>query len=296
MVGNLPLHLFGWASVAYAAASILWSTGDRVVAGIWLLVLVCTFLLGARLASIRGVWLCFCLLCTWNLVAALIEFYGMDFEGYGLAGNPNYFGCALALGVAAAIGYHFWWFLPIGLGGLAWVQSRGAIFAASVACFAGLWYRYRVTGFVVLAACIIAITQIRPETYGPFHRLGIWQDTLNHLTFWGTGFGSFSAEYARFAVKTNAAFTLAGHAYNDILELIFSLGIGSVFVWGLIAVCFEGRDWPDRLICLTFGALSLTYFPLWVVGPLFTLTLGHLSQTKEHNPWLVGNLRPRTIS
>ena len=126
-------------------------------------------------------------------------------------------------------------------------------------------------------------------------RLGIWQDTINHLTFFGSGWGSFQSAYEGFAVKTNMTLLIAPHAYNDALELMFDLGIGSILAWWLVALSWEGRNWPDRLVCLTFFVCGLTYFPLWIVGPFFTLTLGHLSQTKDQK-WHAGVLLLHTTS
>jgi len=260
--------------------------------------LLLPFILGAWLKSVHQVWLVVSWIALANTAMALVEWYGFGLDTYGLAGNPNYLGCLLALCLATAIGYQRWLFAFAFAGATLWTQSRGAILAGGLACFIGLWHRYRATGFILALLAILASLRLKggPIDGSLYTRLGIWQDTVNHLTVFGSGFGSFSASYATFAVKTNMFSFTTDHVYNDFLELIFDLGLGSIPLWVLIAISFEGRNWPDRLVCLTFGTLSLTYFPLWFLGPLFTLSLGHLSQTKEENPWLVGASQPRITS
>lgn len=290
-----PLHLVGGGLLTYAAVSISWSIGDKRMASVQLAALSLPFLLGTWLKSLDWFWRGFIWALFANLAVSLVEWYGYSWAGYGIAGNPNYFGVALALGLAAALGNR-WWVYAVLLGsGLVWTYSRGAILAGGLACFFGLWHRARATGWIVALLALAAIAGLKYEggASSMLNRLGIWQDTLNHLTFWGAGFGSFQAAYEGFAVKTNMTMLIAPHAYNDALELMFELGIGSVLAWWLVALCWEGQDRTDRLVCLTFFAAGLTYFPLWIVGPIFTLTLGHLSQTKDQL-WHDGALLPRT--
>lgn len=284
-----PLHLVGGALLTYAAISISWSEGDKWMASVWLAMLSLSFVLGMWLKSLSWVWRVFIWILLANLGASLIEWYVYDWPGYGLAGNPNYLGVALAIAMAAAIGNRWWVYAVLLCGGLVWTNSRGAIIAGGVACFMGLWYHARATGWIAALLAISAGIWVKTDGGSTlWQRLGIWQDSINHLTFFGSGWGSFQHTYTAFPIKTNMTALIAPHAYNDFLELAFELGIGAVLVWWLIAICFEGRNWADRLVCVTFGAAALTYFPLWVIGPLFTLTLGHLSQTKDENPWLVG--------
>lgn len=292
-----PLHLAGGALVVYAAISILWSVGDKRMASAHLLVLSLSFILGVFLHDLRRIWLLLLWASVANLAVALAEWHWWGFAGYGLAGNPNYLGCILAITLAAGIGYRFWWYLPVAIPALLWTQSRGAIFAGGVALMIGLWHRAKATGWIALLIALIVVSQVKTEggAGSLLNRLGIWQDTMMNLTFFGHGWGSFQEAYTAFPVKTNMTGYIASHAYNDVLELLFELGIGSIFFWTLVLISFEGQHFPGRIICLTFFAAGLTYFPFWILGPVLMLTLGHLSQTKDENQWLVGNYELRTI-
>ena len=285
-----PLHLVGEVLLAYAAVSITWSIGDKWMAYAKLAALSLPFLAGMWLRSLNSIWKGVIWIVGANLAASVVEYYGWGWEGYGLAGNPNYLGVALAIALAAALGNRWWYYVPILIAGVVWTYSRGAIMAGGVAIIIGLWHTHRATGWIACLLSILAIITLKAEgeAGAMAQRLGIWQDTINHLTFWGSGWGSFQQAYEGFAVKTNMTAMLTTHAYNDILETMFELGIGSVLVWWLIALCWQGQNRTDRLVCVTFAVAGFTYFPLWVVGPLFTLTLGHLSQTKDEKPWLAG--------
>lgn len=269
----------GVAFICYAAASITWSQGNQLYASILLISLVTAFLLGAILKSIERVWFWFCVLLTLNLIVGLIEWYGFDFPGYGLAGNPNYFGCALVLGLAAAVIYRILWFIPIAVGGLLFCQSRAAFFAAGVIGILSLWRSYRGIAIISMLLAILAIVTIRTDNLRSFEaRMGIWQDTINHLTILGSGFGSFSDIYASWEFRRSPMLILAPHAYNDFLELIFELGIGAIFLWVFVIHTVSESRSNTKLIIYTYTAMALSFFPLWItpIGSLVALTLGHL--------------------
>lgn len=294
---SFPRHpaapILGAAWLCYAALSLLWAKGDPVTASLQLAGLALGFSLGVWLKSIRLLWIGF-----YMVVGIALLLSGLNWlqTGSNELVNPNMLGCVLAVALAAAIGYRHWAFIPVALGGLWFCESRTALIGACAAVLVGFWQRFRATGILLALLAVLCILTATKVSAGDslWHRLGVWQDTLNHLTFWGSGWGSFSAEYAGFAVKRNMTMLLAPHAYNDILEMLFELGIGSTFLWAAIAFSLEGQNPTDRLVCLTFLTLSLTYFPLVVAGPMVALSLGHLSQTKDESPWLVGSCLPRT--
>jgi hypothetical protein len=286
----------GGAFLAYASVSLVWSPTEPLFPVARLALLAGAFAIGMRMRDLQQFWMWVNIALAANLALALIEYhlFGFDKAGYGLAGNPNYFGCALALGLAAAIAYRGWLAVAINIAGLGWCQSRGALFAGGVACLIGLWYSYRATGFIAMLLAILAMIVFKADlgmSLGA--RMGVWQVTTQHLTLWGTGFGSFQAAYTAWPVHINLI-QIAPHAYNDFLELVLELGVGAIPLWLLIALCWEGRNWADRLVAVTFLVLSLTYFPFAILGPIFALTLGHLSQTREENPWLTEAALRRT--
>jgi hypothetical protein len=266
-----PQLLCGVIFVTYAAASIIWTSGDKSLASLWLMTLVGAFIFGYRSRSIRGVWF-----------GATILFLTITFAGQfiGAEINPNYIGISLACALAAMIAYEYWLTLPILLFEIWLTQSRTALLGAGVACLIGLWQRSRFWAMVLaLLAILFILHQKSDGALSLWSRLGIWQDTINNFTPFGHGFGSFFAEYSTWAVRRNMTLQLAPHAYNDIAELIFELGVGVVALWALIFLAWENHNPQAKLICGVFFIMGLTHFPLFIplIAHLFAMTLGHLS-------------------
>ena len=293
-----PETIFGLGFLAWAGVSLTWSTSPQQGA-LLLALLAGGYVLGQQMRDLRKLWVCLLVGASLNLVLAFAEFAvwwnGGDFRWYGLAGGSGQMGCVMAVCFAAALGYRQLWFIPIGGIGLVYAGNRGAMAAAGVACLIALWRNYRATAMCLLLLAILAGLVLRDDAGASFvSRLGIWQDTINHLTPLGHGFGSFAAEYAAWPKRTAPALQLAPHAYNDTLELLFDLGLGSVLAWLCVIFAMEGRNRADHLVCWTFLTLSLSFFPLWVIGPAFTLSLGHLARTRGEKPWRAGVSLPST--
>lgn len=275
------VHLSGLVFLLYASVSIAWSQSP--VYGLVLLAsLAISYILGSVITNHRTVWFCFILFVIFNSCLCLFgKTQRLDLT-YGVLGNANVFGCALALAVAAALAYRMIWFVPLGVGGLVYTQSRGAMLAAGFAC---AWYaldRRKVLFAVAALVCAVIAVYFFRDISGEFRangvlaRAGIWQSTLNHLSFFGFGFGSFSEAYAQFPVRINMTEFRPMHVYNDFLEMTFDLGIGVVFLWVLLILLIEQADAKTRLISYTFFVLALTYFPTYIpiVGQLFAFELG----------------------
>lgn len=264
-----PVALAGSAFVAYAAA-----TTTTLPAFVLLFSLVVSFIIGLFLSSTRWVWFGLAVVVTANLAIALT----IDGIPWGLYGNPNVLGCAIAFALAGAIAYRWLWFIPIAIYGIWLSHSRAAAFGAGVAVVLGLWHWSRYWAFIAFLLVIVAVLAMPGHSIDSLtQRMGIWQDTLNHLTPLGRGWGSFFDAYWAFPIHTNLTLIRANHAYNDVLELIFELGIGAIPLWFVILISLEGAGHREWLIVAAFAALSLTYFPLYIplVGQLFALTLGH---------------------
>lgn len=275
-----PAILFGGAALLYAGASLTWTEGSLLWASLGLTFLVVGFGLGRMMRNVERIWLIFLVGVAANLATVLL----VPSMPYGLFGNPNYFGCAIALAIAGALAYGYNWFIPFGLLGQAMMLSRGAIFATGVSFLVVLWSKSKMAAIGAVAGAIALMIVVKPEgatsatTIGA--RMGVWQDTLNHLTFFGRGFGSFFEAYSTFRVHTNMVLERPAHAYNDAVELLFDLGIGAVPLWVLMVIAISLADQGQRLICITFFALGLTFFPLYIfpLGLLFMMTVGQATQ------------------
>lgn len=296
-----PTSLWGGAFVLYACASLLWSVGDPIWSLAILASLVASYILGTYLPRPHLLWLAF--LCILTLNFGTIP-WGLP---WGIWGGQNYLGAALAIGLAGAIVYEHFLFVPIMAIGVLWTHSRGAILAVGGIFLISLWrWSKSVAIGLVLLSCVVAISVSidRGNSISFWARMGIWQDTIEHLTLFGSGWGSFADAYASWPVHRNSMGTypltqeypvLASHPYNDFLEMIFELGIGAVVLWIFLA-CTLSTDSSAKLIVWTFFILALTHFPLHILplGQLLALTFGSMSQRRTKcQP--VGALEASTI-
>jgi len=273
--------IFGLLFAAWAGVSLVWSPAP--LWGAFLLALLAGgYVLGQQLRCLRWLWVWLCAAATANLglawAQAAMWWEGGDFRWYGLAGSSGRLGVVMAMCFAAALVFRLWWFVPVGIAGLAWAGSRGSIVAAGVAGMLWLWRSHRASAMCLALSSILVALVFRDDAGASLvSRLGIWQDTLNHLTPWGHGFASFAAEYAAWPQRIAPALQFAQHPYNDLLELLFDLGVGAVPAVLCIIAAFERYDDTDRLVCVVFLLCGLTFFPSWTAGPIFALSLGHLS-------------------
>lgn len=252
LVAYASVTATSWLSCAY-----LWSLAAAYVTGYFL-------------PTLRPIWLGVGTgLCLW-----LVARYHVPFEL-----NPNALGAALALAFAAALAYEWYGGAAIMFAGAVLTQSRTAILAIGVVAFVACW---KVSKLIAVCAALATVALIWAYSGGRSEsllaRFGIWQDTLNHLTFWGHGWGSFAQTYAEWPVKTNMTFALAPAVYNDYLQLVFELGIVSALAWVLVMFSLEGEG--RSLPLLALATLSLSFFPLYIpiVGHLGLLALGHAAQ------------------
>lgn len=283
----------GAAFLLYAGASLTWSL-DPQAGAVQLISLCAAFACGYFLKDIRKVihlYLWFMLI---NLLLVLAPSNPWADLTFGLFGNANYLGCAMALGIAAAIAYRFWTFIPICLGGLIYSQSRGAILAAAVVTFLALPWRFKALSLIGALAAFAFSSSAHRGLESFWARLGVWESTLTNLTFWGHGWGSFHEGFKALPVKINMTLVLPQHAYNDFFELLYDLGIGAVPLWIFLIVLLE-RQGPEKLMTKTFLLLSLTFFPLYLfgLGQLLALTLGHSS--RKEIQWQGSALKASTI-
>lgn len=281
---------WGLAFIGYALASLAWAAsinqGALANLGLW----VVAFLVGLYARSLYWVYVALTVILAVNVGVASMQWLDLGFQRYmiqnpaGLFGNSNYLACVLAVGLAAALAERLYWFLSIGALGLWLTSSRTAIAASGIALLTWLWPRSKYAVMTVAPltiVAVIAVTGTRADSISP--RLGVWQDALNHLTFFGSGFGTFQAAYDSFAFRTNMTEFRAAHAYNDYLELVFELGIGTILLWILLGFALERAIETERLVLIAFLVLALTYFPLQIVGPLVAMALGHsLAERKSY--------------
>lgn len=199
----------------------------------------------------------------------------------GLFFNPNVYGeiaCLLTLYFLAS---GAWVWVIVSIPGVFLSQSRTALF--TLAALGGLWAwrRWPIAGplaiFLTLLILLPSVTA-KPGAGFPY-RITIWQNTIDGLTFWGRGPGSFLTTYPAFASRTDSAASREEDAHNDFLQIAYQYGVpGIAILLPLVALALWGPLGPDRYLLLAFLAIAAFNFPLQIPIEAFlgALTLGRL--------------------
>ena len=264
---------WGIGFLAYAAASAY----SRPLALAYLLVLAAAFAVGRSLPEWAGE-------VVWLIGVSVVVTVGAAIALIGLPVNSNLVGCALALALAASLTYGWWHLALVCVGGLVWFDSRGAALAALVTGLAWAWNCTRWRGVLLFAVAVVAgFAAAFSGAHAPeslLQRLGVWQDMINNMTVFGHGFGSFQAVYAALPLRTNTGgvFVIAG--YNDLLQLVFELGIGVIPLVVFVALALEGEG--PWLVVLAFALAGLTFFPFYFAAPALAFALGQLWKGRRY--------------
>ncbi len=110
-------------------------------------------------------------------------------------------------------------------------------------------------------------------------RVGVWLDTIRGFTLLGNGVGSFEITYPLKAIHIDTSLARPQHAHNDLLELVFELGVGVLILipmfWNILKVKTDEK----AILCSIF-VISLFSFPLYVpvIGFIWLLFSGHIAR------------------
>jgi hypothetical protein len=271
-------HLVLLALLLWSAVSLAWHPLpiDGADALIMLAVVVALVWVGSSLDDLRMPLAGFAAAMAVNGALAVAQEFGFSgvYQVWGPAGlflNANALGeiAALAFVGCAALGGNRigpWSIaaaaalIPLILAG-----SRGAWLAALVG-LAFVMLRGRVVAIaaaVVTVALFLAWMQFDWHWQHQAHRVSLWLDTLDGLTFFGHGIGSWYGLYPLTATRTDSLLMREAHAHNDFLELWFDLGTpGIVMLCIFGCVALRGSDRAARAILAAFVMEALVAFPL----------------------------------
>ncbi len=273
-----PLHWCGLGLLLWAAPSLLWTDNGYDGIGqlaIWI-ILGTVFAYGSATKDPTGLYLGFlagvCLsviiagiqACGWSIVWQPEVYHSNVTSVYA---NATVFGAVVAIAFVLAWAMGQYWFLPIGVVGL-WLS--GARWPAAVAVVVSLWFVARhwsklfailllVPGCLFIGAIYLNKNDL---VHAGSERARYVIDTLEALTWQGSGVGSIFQLYPTFAKRIDTTKARPEHIYNDFVEVTFELGIGSLFLWALLALALEVPLDPERSVLVAFLFIAMAYFPL----------------------------------
>lgn len=269
------INLLGFLFLSYAFISLFWTTNFSI--GLFILAQLlsvsCAFILGQNLNSLDNIFKGLAIgLGVSDIVAILQKYFNLDliFTTYnkvaGLFVNPNIYSEVSAIILIALITLKLWRYIPLAIPGLLLVPSRNALLVAGLFIFF-ISYKYnKKLAFGLACICSLIGFLIFKDNFNItslYERLDLWKDTIAGFKFFGNGIGSFEITFPLNATHIDTAIARPRFAHNDLLHLIFELGVGAVFVGMLVIEVLKIKR-QERLILYAIGIISLFSFPFHV--------------------------------
>ncbi len=285
-----PAHILGSLFLFYAGLSLLWAPNFNIAFFEYckLLVLAGVFCIasstdvkrvyqglaiGLGISDIIGLaqWL-------WNW-DGVFKLYPN--AAVGLYINPDLFCEFSAIMFLALLVLRLWLWLPVSLPGLLLVHSRAAILGLTVGLGMWGWRKSKVAVLATTFVCAGVFYFKVNAVNSIYDRLVIWIDTLRHLTLFGHGVGSFDLLYPLYAT-TDTSIARPTNAHNDLVQLMFDLGIGVIPLLVMIGLLLNARDnvHGSKIVFVAIATISLFSFPLHVpyLAFIWLLVAGDLAR------------------
>lgn len=281
-------HVLGGALLLWCGATLFWTPVffDGAHAAAHAVVLAGLFCLGSQVLCLRSLLIGAALGLALNSAVVVAQVY-FNFPWTqtaapgGLFVNRNLGAEAAALVLVGAIAYRLWWVIPALAPTLYLQSSRGATVAIAVALLAGLYpYARRfVAGTLAVAVIAAALVVILNGTdSSTTERFAIWRDTLDGMTLWGNGLGSFYGLYPSHATRLDVLAQRPEHAHMDTLEMVYEIGAGALLFAVFVGFAFRQQHTAGRMILVAFLVEGVFSFPLHnpFTGAVFTVVAGFM--------------------
>jgi hypothetical protein len=272
---------FGFAFICYAVISIAWTEILNIA---WfhllqLIVLACIFYIGQNIKD-DGLKIIFKGLSIGLGVSACLaiaqkfgftQVYTLANSTAGLFINPNIYSEISAIILVSLIVLKLWWWIPVTLPGLFLVQSRSAFVALGFGLFILAW---RYNKYLAIISIIVVGTTgsyfywHRFDLISVQERLNMWADTIQGFKFFGNGVGSYEALFPYYASHINTELARPRYAHNDLLQVVFEFGIGSILLLMVLFNVFKTKR-PELIILFTVGVISLFTYPIHIPTSAF---------------------------
>lgn len=206
---------------------------------------------------------------TVSIAVGLFQLTGWDLverpfsDPAGLFFNPNIFGEIGALLTVALFASGFEWLSLVPLMGVMLSHSRTAVLALAVCGAVYIIQRKAYHILILLAMVAIPLMFMKPLA-NVQSRLAIWSNTIDGLTLFGRGPGSFIITYPTFASRTDTMTSREEDAHNDFLQMAYQYGIGAALLIPMVLVGLFGPLGPERYLFIAFCIIACFNFPLQI--------------------------------
>lgn len=299
-VMGLNLNLsWGFGFICYTTLSLLWSSSFNI--GLFylsqIIVLGCVFIIGLNTKDLTPIFKGLGIGLGIGSLLAIAQYFGFK-EVYSLGGEPAsffvnkniYSEISAILLVSFAI-YKLWWFIPTALPGLILVQSRTAYLALGFGLFIWSWNYNKKLAFSLLVSVGVIGLYFYHGSFqigSMIERLNMWADTIQGLVVFGHGVGSYEAMFPYYATHIDTELARPKFAHNDILQLIFEFGIGSILILMVLFNVLNSKRKEAIIVWIILLVSMFTYpFHLPTAAFIALIVSGHVvGVSTSRNLWI----------
>jgi hypothetical protein len=286
----LVLSLFGWVLLSFAWTTSSW---DTLGSALHWAALFGLGLVASRLENRNWIWVAAAL-----GVSVSLPFVLLQADGYALVwtlapaglpgGNAGLFLTTNVLAEVSTVAFVLMicqrrLLLAVAPAICAVLSGRAEVYLMLATVLLLSWQPTRKHfGFVLIGAMLLFVTLAAYNLVGPSMemRMKIWGLTIAGSTFLGSGLGTFGTTF----------YPTHGFAHNELLQLIFELGIGVTFAVGLIAYALfnpSRHNFPDKLALAALLASGTVWGPLQdpATALLVSLLVGGLVGDRYRAEW-----------
>lgn len=274
---------WGFGFICFAALSLSWSYSLNIALFYLLKVIVLglLFWIGQNIHDIKPIFkglatgLGISSIVAWLQYAGFHEVYSLGNDPSALFINPNIYSEVSAVILVGLIVLNLWWWIPVTLTGLLLVHSRAAYVGLAVSLFVWGWkFDKRLAISVTLGIAVLGTSLYWDHfnTASIQERLNIWLDTVQGFKLFGNGIGSYETMFPYYATHINTEAARPKFAHNDLLNIIFELGIGtSLLIPVILNVLKSNRK--ELVIIYTVFTISLFTYSFHVPVEAFVVFL-----------------------
>ena len=286
----------GFAFICYAIISLAW-TEILNIAWFYLLQLIvlgCVFCIGKNVKDITSIFKGLALGLGVSASIAIAQKLNIETGVYtlnksvaGLFINPNIYSEISAILLVILLVLKLWWWVPVTIPGLLLVHSRAAYIALGIGLFIWGWQknRYLALGLLFLTGLVgLYFFGDRFNFTSIQERFDLWADTIQGFKIFGNGVGSFETMFPYYATHINTEIGRPRYAHNDLLNIIFEFGIGSILFLMVLINVFRTKK-TELIILLTIIIVSLFTYPMHIPTTAFIafLVAGYVTSNNATN-------------
>lgn len=295
-------HIIGSLFLSYCCLSLGWTYNLNIgfFSLLQILILGSVFCLGSALSDLKPIFYGLIIGLGISDIIAIGQKYlhwnfifRVDGNIAGLFVNQDLFCQASAILLVALIIFKLWFWIPVTLPGLILVNSRAAYLGLGFCLIAWLWTKSKIIAISIIVFLCLFIVARYSFDISATERFGIWADTFRGFKLFGNGVGSFEILYPLYAVHINTILSRPRFAHNDLLQIIFEFGIGSIFlIIFMIGILSIKRN--ERYILYAIGIISLFSFPFYIPSTAFMgcLVAGYITRFNDTDGYFGWCRRP----